>query len=410
MWFFTPTRLKRAKNLRQNLERFLNYKRDLLNPADVDSIKAMDTELAALIRRRAPKEELEALSKTIQDTCLGLVAPESNSNIREQVEMVFVVVAILLGFKSYIVQPFKIPTNSMLPTLNGVVATYTDEETPAFLNKGWQMIMAGSRFVEYHAEGPLNIANLGVPLFEPAETEQDRGAQKLEQSRIIEKTVKGLGAVKAIGFFNYSELTYDDGTTSSFYMPPSRVAQLILQTARATGKFQLQKGDLLARGWVKTGDHVMVNKFAYHFRAPIRGEVFVFTTKNLSTGSTDSRGKPVVQHYIKRLVGLPGDKLTISQPELLINDQKAVEPGIRRVIDSPADSGYKGYSQVGTRSVYSIPTADPIHGGQPGFWAMGDNSYNSRDSRYFGAIPQSNLVGPALIAYWPIFPHFGWIR
>src|SRR5207342_1707098 len=68
-------------------------------------------------------------------------------------------------------------------------------------------------------------------------------------------------------------------------------------------RVHVRAGQLLARGMVRSGDHVIVNKFAYHFRRPTRGEVFVFTTKNID--GIHIPAEQGSQHYIKRLGGLP---------------------------------------------------------------------------------------------------------
>src|SRR5438552_17464691 len=68
---------------------------------------------------------------------------------------------------------------------------------------------------------------------------------------------------------------------------------------------------------------------------------------------------------------------------------------------------YRGYS-VG-REYFSQPDRTftvPQHG----YFALGDNSYNSYDSRYWGAVPEENLVGHGLLVYWPFAPHWGLIR
>jgi signal peptidase I len=186
---------------------------------------------------------------------------------------------------------------------------------------------------------------------------------------------------------------------------------------RADGAIHVSKGQLLARGLVRNGDHVIVNKFAYHFRKPRRGEVFVFTTKNITGIESESRfdARMGSQHYIKRLVGLPGDHLDVQSPELLINGERAQEPGIRRVIDQavPEPPGtvenYHGYSDrtYDTRMTY-IPATLKTEPRQ--YFAMGDNSYSSSDSRFWGPVPEQNLVGPGWLCYWPLTKHWGLIK
>mgnify|MGYP001826123973 FL=1 len=158
----------------------------------------------------------------------------------------------------------------------------------------------------------------------------------------------------------------------------------------------------------------MVNKFSYHFRRPKRGEVFVFNTRGISGITLDNQAQGS-QHYIKRLCGVPGDTLGIEKddPRLYVDGEPAKDAMIERVW-ADEEAGYRGYMFVPgvppewmhgehSASRRSYPLAD----GE--YMALGDNSYNSSDSRMWGVVPEQNLVGPALFVYWP-FEHWGRIR
>jgi signal peptidase I len=148
-----------------------------------------------------------------------------------------------------------------------------------------------------------------------------------------------------------------------------------------------------------------VDKFSYNFIKPRHGDVFVFRTDNIPMIQGDPEtGQPF---YIKRLAGLPGDTLRIDPPRLFINDKPAEEfrYGFGRVVR--AKYPYMGY--YSGRENLSAPDRTftiPAHS----FFAMGDNSYNSFDSRYWGPVPEENLVGRGLFVYWPFYPHCGIIR
>ena len=171
----------------------------------------------------------------------------------------------------------------------------------------------------------------------------------------------------------------------------------------SNGPVLIRKGQLLARGILESGDHVLVNKFLYNFRAPKRGEVFVFTTKNIRSDYMQVPEEQGAQHYIKRLVGVPGDELEVKSPELWINGKAADEFGIKRV--ASAQSPYRGYENRGRLSA-----GEKVKLAGDEYWAMGDNSYNSSDSRYWGVVPQRNLVGPGMFCYLPLGRHWGPIK
>ena len=111
----------------------------------------------------------------------------------------------------------------------------------------------------------------------------------------------------------------------------------------------------------------------------------------------------------KRLTALGGDELRVAPPQLFVNGEVRSEKGYQRVMagtfDEPKD-GYRGYSNrigspLGGRfnhlgepfKTYTVP--------EKRFWAMGDNSYQSSDSRDWGSVPGKNLMGTGVFVYWP---------
>jgi len=172
----------------------------------------------------------------------------------------------------------------------------------------------------------------------------------------------------------------------------------------------LSAGAEVWSGIRKTGDHVFVDKVSWNFRAPRRGEVMVFNTRGITALQQDT-------HYIKRLCGLPGETLGIHPPDLLIDGKAVRSPrGIERVAggeSTPAGEQYAGYQLVDPRSPEKgyLRTADDVFKlADDQYFAMGDNTMNSRDSRYWGAVPRKNLLGPGLVVYWPFSRRWGVIR
>ena len=154
------------------------------------------------------------------------------------------------------------------------------------------------------------------------------------------------------------------------------------------------------------GDRILVNKFSYDpMGQPERFDVIVFKNPN------DAK-----QNYIKRLCGVPGDVLSIEEPHLYNHGKITHEPVIERV--ARAEDGYSGYQLAGS----NYPTArlrkptDQLRlraDGDPAmreYAALGDNTGNSLDSRYWGQVRGFNTVGPALFALWPFTSgHWGFI-
>ena len=164
-----------------------------------------------------------------------------------------------------------------------------------------------------------------------------------------------------------------------------------------------RRGEIIARGSIDTGDQVFVDKFSYNFVKPHRGDVFVFRTNHIPGIREDPEaGSPF---YIKRLAGLPGDHLRIDPPLLYVDGKKAEGYGFARVM--AAKPPYRGYA-LGHEYLAQPDRSFTVP--RDGYFALGDNSYNSYDSRYWGAVPDANLVGRGLFVYWPFNRHWGLIR
>jgi signal peptidase I len=128
---------------------------------------------------------------------------------------------------------------------------------------------------------------------------------------------------------------------------------------------------------LKIGDRVFVNKLSYKFHDVHRGDIVVFDRPPAEQG-----GDPAIKDLIKRVIGLPGDKVEGHQGHIFINDKMLAEPYLpssTTTLDFPAQT---------------IPAKH--------YWVMGDNRLRSKDSRYFGPIDDSLIVGRAFIRVWPV--------
>lgn len=120
---------------------------------------------------------------------------------------------------------------------------------------------------------------------------------------------------------------------------------------------------------LEAGNYVIVNKLAYKLGKPSRGDIIIFHYPP----------DPAREPYIKRVIGLPGDVVRISGGKVYVNGQPLNEPYIA------ASPNYEGEWNVPAGSLF----------------VLGDNRNRSSDSHSWGMVPLENVIGKALVVYWP---------
>ncbi len=362
---FTPRFVKHSKLLLRHAQKYLRYKEDVLTEGDRAEVAARIGALDAALRSKKSdriKTDAEAL-----DTKLHQLTPVTwEANWRENCEVILVAIIVAIGIRSYFLQPFKIPTGSMQPTLNGIIGYPTDQPSPNIFRRAEEFFVLGRNYIDIVSQ------------------EDDRVQQIVP---------------KKFGFFFTFSRVICSHQSFLVYAPP----ETLHQDFRVSPGNVYRRGQVIARGYIDTGDQVFVDKFSYNFIKPHHGDVFVFRTDNIPLIPADPEtGAPF---YIKRLGGTPGDELRVDPPRLFQNGHEADGYGFRRVM--AAKDGYRGYS-LG-RDYLANPSQTFVVP-EEHYFAMGDNSYNSYDSRYWGPVPEENLVGRGLLVYWPFSRHWGLIR
>jgi signal peptidase I len=142
------------------------------------------------------------------------------------------------------------------------------------------------------------------------------------------------------------------------------------------------------------GQRVLVNRLAYDFGSPSRGDIAVFhppaslTCKvrvPLSEPCPESTTKPATDYFVKRVIGLPGDRLSIRNGHPVINGREIKnEPYVMPCGDSTS---------------CNMPHTITIPRGE--YYMLGDNRGDSDDSRYWGPVPESWIIGEVFATYWP---------
>ncbi len=143
---------------------------------------------------------------------------------------------------------------------------------------------------------------------------------------------------------------------------------------------------------INQGDMIYVEQLTYLVSKPHRGDVIVFQTDGIPS-------LPAHQFYVKRLVGLPGDTLSITDGVLCVNGQPAIFNGNTVAVPK--------YGPRGIKYLVNDPSEVKVPNDQ--YFVLGDNVANSLDSRYFGCLPAKAIVSRAAFCYAPT-NRVGWIR
>lgn len=179
--------------------------------------------------------------------------------------------------------------------------------------------------------------------------------------------------------------------------------------------FKIPSGSMMPT--LLAGDFILVNKFTYGLRVPILNNTFIEIDK-------PQRGDVFVFHYppdpsidyIKRVVGLPGDKIVYRNKQIFINgepvelslvgDYQYVTSGLNMVNAKHYQEQLGGvrHDVLIEDNSLSIDGETEVPAGH--YFAMGDNRDNSKDSRSWGFVPEDNLVGKAFLIWWN-FDDFG---
>jgi len=179
--------------------------------------------------------------------------------------------------------------------------------------------------------------------------------------------------------------------------------------------FKIPSGSMMPT--LLAGDFILVNKFTYGLRVPILNNTFIDVGQ-------PKRGDVIVFHYppdpsidyIKRVIGLPGDKVAYRNKQLYVNGEKLdvqfvddyqyVGSGLNMVYAKRYKEALDGKTHDILIEEDTIVIDAEVEVPAGHYFAMGDNRDNSRDSRVWGFVPENNLVGKAFFIWWN-FDNFG---
>jgi signal peptidase I len=415
-----------AANWLELADKIWCFRRDLLPAEEAEDLRRNTDGLRLQLKTKVGAAELKQGIESLEDVLRrtgGAFYPKTA--LVENVEFFLVAAIVIIGLKSYFVQPFKIPTNSMWPTYNGmtpeIFAKPSDE--PGALKEAVRIVSRGAwpHRLDAPADGEVLVPVGGsesrwlvhcriVPghtwLIFPA---QLREYTLFVDDRPVTVTVPfdyDFDWVVSDAFFSNGRVRSPRDFLATVQAKISageavtRLVNGLPTTCVRTGRF-VKAGDRLLSFDEITGDMLFVDRVSYNFVRPQVGQGFVFATRNIPGIGLD-------QYYIKRLVGTPGDTIQIHEPVIYRNGQpisgaQAFEMNARR------EGQYRGYFNGPASSGARLLLTDDETLTVPAnsYFAMGDNSGSSADGRYWGFVPAKDVVGRPLFIYFPFSSHWG---
>ena len=381
-WFLSKT-VRQATAMRKHVQKLINHQRDILSPQAVEAVQSAMASCQNAVAENADKSALEKQMENLEKAANKWLKPYPSAAWRENVEVLLVALAVAMGIRTFFLQPFKIPTGSMQPTLYGV----TSEN---LINEPNSKIPTGLTRVRQWFEG-ISYIHLVA--------ENDGPLQSVEPPfRIL--------------IFNIWQKVVVGGKTFIIWFPPDYGAPPAGSLEGRAGLRRDQsfrKGEDIVKLRVSAGDHLFVDRITYNFQPPKRGEIIVFETKGIDNLPQD-------QFYIKRMVARGGDRVQLNDDRHLIlngNRLDASTPHFENVYsfnpkEPPRDSHYSGHVNFPYLAPYFQGKPEGVVVAPDHFMVMGDNTMNSYDSRGWGEFPATNVIGKSFFVYWPITDRFGW--
>jgi signal peptidase I len=417
-----------AANWLEVAERVFNFRRDLLTDTERQQLQGATGELKLRLKEKADSGKLKLGIEKLEgvlDKTGGKMYP-SNS-IVENVEFFLVAAIVILGLRAYFVQPFKIPTNSMWPTYYGMThEVFKAGEEPNLLQRAGRFLAFGASRYEVVAPADGEVYMAVTPNINPVVVSVSARsffvipAQQLEYYFLVGNELTKMNVPIDFNFNKVLESGFGDfapgryaPTASQFLQEGGERKRGVVTMVQGGQKYEqtvywlslgkkVKKGEKIISFDILTGDLLFVDRLTYNFFPPKVGQGFVFKTDNIHSPHMEKPpGTQVKQYYIKRLVGAPGDVLEVKSPVLLSNGQPitgaaSFDKNARR------DGLYRGYESRGLLTPGEKLTI-PAHS----YFAMGDNSYESLDSRYWGFVPEKDVVGKPLFIYYPLTKRWG---
>jgi len=423
-WFLSKT-VRQAIAMCKHIRKLLNHQRDIFAPRAIEEVEAAIRNVRNAVTAKANKAALEKQVENLEAAANKWIKPYPNAAWRENVEVLLVALSVAMGVRTFFLQPFKIPTGSMQPTLYGITSV------PDFSKINFNL--EDQSKIQAQINEQLRLRDdMTIPTGWERVKEWFQGISYVHIVAKNDGELNQVGPPLGIKIFNLKQTLVIGGQAYTIWFPPDYgEASLDKRAGLREGQF-FHKGEDVVKLKVQAGDHLFVDRLSYNFRTPERGEIVVFETRGIPEDRRDTPywHIPPDQFYIKRLVGLGGETLSIQKDYLVTSAPSGPTPVGQLVVNGHRVSAstphfenvysffgatrgsttlayhenrYYGHAMIGELADGREFRVSPGH-----FFVMGDNTMNSLDSRYWGDIPRQYVIGKSFFVYWPITERFGW--
>ncbi len=486
-----------SKKFKKQVQEFLEfstkvyqYRCDVLTDSKRVSLKEAITSTESVLKsadqQDVVEQKIEVLEKELKQSG-GTFYPKRFFS--EHIEMFLVATILVLGIRSFFIQPFMIPTNSMYPTYSGMNhEIHTEETQPSGAGRIFRLITQGASYynLKTMTSGDLQLPVILAlddnnkiqamlnwqfkynPKVIPARKWLIFPSKKWEYMFIIGSQELKMAVPREFSLEKTIHKTFypehnslSDGLISTLDNHTYQSLRRDLRKTRYIQRTMLLKKDVKAGESIMnfsilSGDALFVDRFTYNFRKPQVGEPFVFRTanihgikyrshkvqigesinliadhsnmtvselRNLNNLKPDQklmigqflrvRSSEIGKYYIKRLVGKAGDELEIKGKALYSNG-KVITGADAFEKNATLSDGYLGYE-----SINRLAAGKKLKIADKSYFAMGDNSPHSYDSRSWsyeeadpqtepwGFVPEKEVIGKALFIYYPFTKRWG---
>ncbi|MDR2432494.1 MAG: signal peptidase I [Puniceicoccales bacterium] len=410
--------LESSHVLIDSAKKVIKYRKHLLDDSVLTSINLQVSLLESSVRTKdfaSLEGQSSGLSRLLKQHG-GDIAPETL--LGENVESLFIAVLLAIAIRTFFIQSFQIPTNSMAPTYYGMTCKLISTEAAAagIWSKVWHKIKFCGRKVNIIA---TNNGTVAIPLTKAKLIRNNEEIYVVPYEEVFVKKYLGLARTKARkytifvdrrryqivspidlsldkillerfckGYSSWKEVIAD-GKFDQNFDQGKRIS--ILDT-----KYPITVGDTIIRFEILPGDMLFVDKVSYHFRPPKIGESVVFTTNAIRHFARTPK------FFIKRLVGRPTNTLNIEDNQLFMDGKLVATNEILEKLNLKAKGYEKGYYPVGMLAEGLSVTVP-----KKNLFVLGDNSQDSYDSRFWGFVPEKSICGRPCIIFYPFTNRWG---